>query len=68
MEQQREVDAGGAPWGPLVGVTPGALTIEDVEWHGRIEQDWYAATALVDLLSFIYVAVFYQVSLQCRYV
>ncbi|CAL8464921.1 g4456 [Coccomyxa elongata] len=59
-EQRREGDAGGAPWGPPAGVTPGALTIEDVEWHGRIEQDWYAATALVDLLSFIYVAIFYQ--------
>lgn len=67
-EQWREEDAGGVPWGSPGGVTPGALTIEDVEWHGRIEQDWYAATALVDLLSFIYVAIFYQVSLQCRYV
>lgn len=45
-------------------MTPGTLIIEDVEWHGRIEQDWYAATALVDLLSFIYVAVFYQVILR----
>jgi hypothetical protein len=38
-----------------------ALTIEHAEWHGRIEQDWYAATAMVDLLTFIYVAIFYQV-------
>lgn len=38
-----------------------ALKVEQVEWHGRIEQDWYAATAMVDLLTFIYVALFYQV-------
>lgn len=48
-------------------MTPGSLIIEDVEWHGRIEQDWYAATALVDLLSFIYVAVFYQVILRSHH-
>ena len=67
-QQQEEYAGGGGPWGPPAGVTPGALTIDDVEWHGRIEQDWYAATALVDLLSFIYVAIFYQVSLRCRHV
>ena len=55
---------GGAARGLTGGFTPGTLAIEDVEWHGRIEQDWYAATALVDLLSFIYVAVFYQVILS----
>lgn len=53
---------GGAAWVP----PSGSLTVEEVEWHGRIEQDWYAATALVDLLSFIYVAVFYQVTLLCH--
>ena len=37
------------------------LCIESVEWHSRIEKDWYAATVFVDLLTFIYVAVFYQV-------
>ena len=37
------------------------IRIESVEWHSRIEKDWYAATVFVDLLTFIYVAVFYQV-------
>lgn len=37
------------------------ISIEGVEWHSRIEKDWYAATVFVDLLTFIYVALFYQV-------
>ena len=37
------------------------IRIDSVEWHSRIEKDWYAATVFVDLLTFIYVAVFYQV-------
>jgi len=41
------------------------IRIEGVEWHSRIEKDWYAATVFVDLLTFVYVAFFYQV---CLYV
>lgn len=41
------------------------IRIESVEWHSRIEKDWYAATVFVDLLTFVYVAFFYQV---CLYV
>lgn len=37
------------------------LNIADVEWHSRIEQDWYAATVAIDLLAFLYAALFYQV-------
>ena len=37
------------------------IRIESVEWHSRIEKDWYAATVFVDLLTFVYVAFFYQV-------
>ena len=44
------------------------ISIEDVEWHSRIENDWYAVTVFVDLLTFIYVAFFYQVSnLSCTH-
>lgn len=42
------------------------IRIESVEWHSRIEKDWYAATVFVDLLTFIYVAFFYQVPLCHR--
>ena len=43
------------------------IRLESVEWHSRIEKDWYAATVFVDLLTFVYVALFYQVSpLQVR--
>ena len=42
-------------------VMSSGIGIESVEWHSRIEKDWYAATVFVDLLTFIYVAVFYQV-------
>ena len=43
------------------------IRLESVEWHSRIEKDWYAATVFVDLLTFVYVALFYQVSpLQLR--
>ena len=38
------------------------IRLESVEWHSRIEKDWYAATVFVDLLTFVYVALFYQVS------
>ena len=38
------------------------IRLESVEWHSRIEKDWYAATVFVDLLTFVYVAFFYQVS------
>ena len=36
------------------------LQIVRVDWHSRIEQDWYAATFAADLLAFIYVICFYQ--------
>ena len=39
------------------------IRLESVEWHSRIEKDWYAATVFVDLLTFVYVALFYQVRL-----
>ena len=42
------------------------ISIEGVEWHSRIENDWYAVTVFVDLLTFIYVAFFYQVSTLSR--
>ena len=35
--------------------------IRGVEWHSHIEADWYAATVAVDILVFVYVALFYQV-------
>ena len=37
------------------------IRLESVEWYSRIEKDWYAATVFVDLLTFVYVALFYQV-------
>lgn len=40
---------------------PFGLHIESVEWHSRIEQDWYAATVTIDLLAFLYAGLFYQV-------
>lgn len=52
---------------PSAATSGPAITIEQVEWHGRIEQDWYAATAMVDLLTFIYVAIFYQVKPPTTY-
>ena len=42
------------------------ISIEGVEWHSRIEKDWYAVTVFVDLLTFIYVAFFYQASTLSR--
>lgn len=42
------------------------ISIVGVEWHSRIEKDWYAVTVFVDLLTFIYVAFFYQASTLSR--
>lgn len=41
---------------------PFGLCIESTESHSRLEQDWYAATVAVDLLAFLYTALFYQAS------
>ena len=51
----------GLPYKARGPVMRSGIEIESVEWHSRIEKDWYAATVFVDLLTFIYVAVFYQV-------
>ena len=40
--------------------------IRGVEWHSHIEADWYAATVAVDILVFVYVALFYQVRSAAR--
>ena len=37
------------------------LQVQNVEWHSCPAQDFYAATAAVDFLTFLYVVVFYQV-------
>ena len=37
------------------------LQVQNVEWHSRPAQDFYAATAAVDFITFLYVVVFYQV-------
>lgn len=38
------------------------MDVLSVESHSRSEQDWYAVTVAVDVLAFLYVVVFYQVS------
>lgn len=43
-------------------VLPFGLRIKRTESHSRVEQDWYAATVAVDLLAFLYTALFYQAS------
>ena len=48
--------------GGFEGATP-LLRVLGAEWHSRVEQDWYAPTVAVDLFTFIYVALFYQVRL-----
>lgn len=40
--------------------TPAILEVQNVEWHSRPAQDFYAATAAVDFITFLYVVVFYQ--------
>jgi hypothetical protein len=42
------------------GITP--VTILGVEHHSRPQQDFYSLTALLDFASFIYLALFYQVT------
>lgn len=37
------------------------LRVLGAEWHSRVEQDWYAVNVAVDLVTFVYVALFYQV-------
>lgn len=56
--QQAEPSLPSKACGPVMR---SGIRLDTVEWHSRIEKDWYAATVFVDLLTFIYVAIFYQV-------
>lgn len=51
-----------APALPVAAPDICGLQILDVECHSRAEQDWYAATVSVDVLVFLWVVFFYQVS------
>lgn len=41
---------------------PSILQVVGAESHAQMEQDWYMLTVAADLLAFLYVALFYQVS------
>ncbi|MEW5302433.1 MAG: hypothetical protein WDW36_005220 [Sanguina aurantia] len=43
---------------------PAAICVDSVEAHARRPPDWYTAMALLDISSFIYAALFYQVTLS----
>ena len=50
-----------APSSPSIMMLATVLQVQNVEWHSRPAQDFYAATAAVDFITFLYVVVFYQV-------
>ena len=48
-------------------VVPAAMLTQvlDVKWHSRSAKDFYAATAALDFLSFVYAVLSYQVPCLC---
>ena len=61
LSSRRQQAEPSLPYSARGPVMRSGIRLDTVEWHSRIEKDWYAATVFVDLLTFIYVAIFYQV-------
>jgi hypothetical protein len=58
QQQQQQAQAAARSSDPLPAVVVG------VEHHARAQHDYYAVTATLDFLAFIYLALFYQVAMK----
>ena len=57
-------EEGVSPRGAMEPPQPGDIEVMAVEHSSRVQVDYYAVTAACDLLSFVYVACFYQVCIS----
>ena len=61
LQKSRDRSSGSKVTGPNCSAVDAQLRINALYPHGRRAQDWYVVTVTLDFLSFIYVALFYQV-------
>lgn len=61
LQEARDSSSGSQVTGPNCVAVDAQLRINALYPHGRRAQDWYVVTVALDFLSFIYVALFYQV-------